>query len=265
VQVSCTPASGSAFPLGQTIVSCVASDQLDRRHSCTFSVTLRGRPFGVQRITAFGDSVTEGQNGQALDTVGWLVVDTANAYPTFLQLAFDRDYPGQGITVSNRGYGGFTALRLETEKLAGDLARDRPQALLLLEGYNDLFGLSGAAGAAAAALVADSLRRQIGTARAAGVGHVLLATLTPPGPVTGPVARALDRPTVVEANRLLSQLSAAERVPLVDLYTLFLGREAELVAGDGLHLRPAGNRVVADAFYGVLRAVVAPGALRSGQ
>ncbi|WP_298821575.1 HYR domain-containing protein, partial [uncultured Chloroflexus sp.] len=40
VAVTCAPASGSVFPLGETTVSCVASDAAGNRASGSFTVTI---------------------------------------------------------------------------------------------------------------------------------------------------------------------------------------------------------------------------------
>ena len=50
--VTCTPASGSAFPLGTTPVTCVASNELGYTNSCSFTVTVNGFPplLGVARL-----------------------------------------------------------------------------------------------------------------------------------------------------------------------------------------------------------------------
>ena len=62
VAVSCTPASGSTFPVGTTTVTCSASDHLGYRRTATFAVTVNPLPqiswSGVlQPINADGSSV----------------------------------------------------------------------------------------------------------------------------------------------------------------------------------------------------------------
>src|SRR5688572_3544033 len=63
VNVTCVPASGSAFPIAETIVTCTAVDAMARQASCTFPVTIRHRELALTTFVAFGDSMTEGQNG----------------------------------------------------------------------------------------------------------------------------------------------------------------------------------------------------------
>jgi lysophospholipase L1-like esterase len=43
---------------------------------------------------------------------------------------------------------------------------------------------------------------------------------------------------------------------LSDPYPLFLGHEAEYVDEDGLHLRPAGNQVLAETFFAAIKRAI---------
>jgi len=47
-----------------------------------------------------------------------------------------------------------------------------------------------------------------------------------------------------------------ENAILVDAYPQFLGHEAEYVDIDGLHLRPAGNDVLARVFFSGIKAAI---------
>src|SRR5262245_52502062 len=59
VTVSCTPASGEAFPIGSNVVICQATDARQRTASCSFTVTVTAPPrIMVTRFVAFGDSMT---------------------------------------------------------------------------------------------------------------------------------------------------------------------------------------------------------------
>ena len=91
VNVSCSPASGTRFPIGETTVSCTATDGLNRQASCQFNVTVARAP-QLQRVRfmAFGDSITAGEvtfpGSTALGpTSGKLVIVPSAAYPTVLQ------------------------------------------------------------------------------------------------------------------------------------------------------------------------------------
>lgn len=254
VNVSCTQTSGASFPLGPTSVSCTASDAQARQAACSFKVTLTALALGVKKFETVGDSLTLGENGQPT------FIDTPNAYPTRLQALFDSTYPGQGVTVINRGVGGE---RVETtrDKLPGILASDRPEAVLLLTGYNNLTGPCGIglsnsfACGEATEEVAFGVRDCIREVKESPVGvrYILVSTLTPPGPVG---SKRIERDAIVEANRKIRQMVASEQATLVDTYPLFVGHEAEYVSIDGLHLKPAGYQAIADAFFAVIKTTV---------
>ena len=65
VLVSCSPQSGGSFPLGNTTVNCTATDAARQQATCSFQVTLRSILSRASTFVAFGDSVTEGENGLA--------------------------------------------------------------------------------------------------------------------------------------------------------------------------------------------------------
>jgi lysophospholipase L1-like esterase len=243
--LACTPASGSEFSLGATTVTCRGRDRLGREASCGFVVTLQPSTLGVKTFVAFGDSVTEGQNALPEPGVMPLFVDVANAYPTKLQGKFDADFPGQGITTINEGRGGERATD-GVSRLAGVLAQQKPGALLLLDGYNDLLNDQQAA----VQPVANAIRDMVRIARAAGVAHVFVSTITPSRPG---LLRTIPSAIIVETNFLIRQVVASEGVVLVDAYDAFFGQESVLVGADGLHLTPAGNEVLAAAFYTAIR------------
>lgn len=252
VTSSCSPASGSAFPIGTTLVTCVATDSVGQRRTCAFSVTLTPLRLNAVTFLAFGDSLTEGQNGNAIVgpcslDAGVQCVDTANAYPTVLARLLKDEFPTQNVSVVNAGIGGE---RVEEglARLPGVLAQQRPDALLLLEGFNNL-GRDGASGVSE---IVDTLRRDIRVAKQAEVAFVFVSTLTPPGPGF----RALDRELIEEVNAELRRVVPIEGAILVDSYPLFLGRESTLIASDGLHLTPAGNQVLAESFFTAIRSTI---------
>jgi lysophospholipase L1-like esterase len=262
VDVTCTPASGSTFSLGTTPVTCSARDAQVRQAACSFSVSLKGLTLGVKRFGAYGDSLTEGQNGIPPFLA---FVDTPNAYPTKLQARFDETFPGQGIVVINRGQGGQTVERAR-DTLPGFLAADRPDAVLLLTGYNNLTepcaagSANSAACEAAIETVAFGVRDCIREVKEspAGVRFVFVSTLTPPGP-SGRLR--IDSAAIVEVNGRIRQMIAQERVTLADTYVAFLGHEAEYTSPDALHLLPAGYQAIADTFFSAIRATVPQTAL----
>lgn len=258
VTVTCNPVSGSQFRLGTTPVMCAASDAESRAATCSFNVTLTGFTLGAARFDTFGDSLTEGETGRPSFTLPFL--DPPNAYPTRLQAAFDDTYPGQGIVVINRGLSGDSVEATEM-KMRQFLPIDRPEAALLLTGYNDLTGACspGRAGSSECAGAIDKVARGLsaclGRIREANVGvrHTFLSNLTPPGP-SG--SNRIDVNAIVQANARVRQVAAVQGAVLVDSYSAFLGHEAEYVNVDGLHLRPAGYQALADAFFAAIKANV---------
>jgi lysophospholipase L1-like esterase len=241
VAVTCSPAIGAPFPIGPTNVVCTARDNLNRQAFCTFTVTLVPAAIGVEKFVAFGDSVTEGENGIASRGYRTLFIDLPNSYPTLLQNMLRERYPAQNqIEVINEGLGGERATE-SLPRLASALDRHRPQVLLLLNGYNDLLH----DGEDAANDIGEAIRDSIREARGSGVQHVLVSTLPP----SRPGKRQIATSAIEETNRFIRQVTSAEGAILVDPYPAFLGQEQQLVSDDGLHLTPAGNRVLAEMFF----------------
>ena len=169
-------------------------------------------------------------------------------------------YPGQGIVVINRGHSGDTVGRT-LEELPQNLIDDKPGAVLLLTGYNDLTGPCGPGRAKSddcengVDRVAIGVRDCIHRVKESSVGvkYTFVSTLTPPG-ATG--SNRIDGNAIVEANLRIRQVVAAEGVVLVDSYANFVGHEADYVNVDGLHLRPAGYQALADGFFAAIKTTV---------
>lgn len=263
VTVTCTPASGSAFPLGTTAVRCTASDAAARQASCNFNVTVKGLTIGVTKYLAFGDSVTEGQNGLPLG-LPLEFIDPVNSYPTKLQALLEGAFPGQGVTVLNRGIGGEPAQDARI-RLPGVLAQDRPGALTIIDGYNNLLAACKTRDvssvtpqcAAEVEVSVGALREMVRIARNAGVAHVFVGTVTPSGPHIPPVNDRRLLPAAVDLLNAKIRLQIPnEGGIVVDLYARFLGHEAEYNGPDGLHILPAGNQAIAEAFFAAIKTAV---------
>jgi len=264
VTTTCTPASGTSFNVGATAVACTAVDAASRQAQCSFTVTLTPMVVSVTKYMAFGDSLTEGENGR-FAVLGLGFIDPTATYPVKLQSLLNGEYPGQSITVSNRGKSG-EPIQDGLARLPGELAREQPGALLLLDGYNNLlgscpFGSSGTAACSQAISdvtfgIRDMIR--IGRRPEYGVKHVFVSTMTPPGPfLGGPRDRRIANDAIVRANTGITNMVRAEGATLVDTYPQFIGHEAEYIEQDGLHLRPAGNQALAESFFGVIKTTVA--------
>jgi len=254
VNTTCTPASGTAFPLGSTRVNCIARDAQAREASCSFNVALNGFALSAKKYDAIGDSLTAGENGLP----GF--VDPPNSYPTKLQALLDSYYPGQGITVLNRGESGQRIERTE-ELIPKIVSTDRPDAVLLLVGYNNLTQPCGPGLANTptcrdaidfvAVYTRDCIRRV--KESPVGVKYIFVSTLTPPGPSGG---KRIDKDAIIEVNRRVRQYISSERATLVDSHPVFVGHEGEYVSVDGLHLNPAGYQALADTFLTVIKNTV---------
>jgi lysophospholipase L1-like esterase len=218
----------------------------------------------VTKYLAFGDSLTEGQNGRA-GLRGERVVDVPNAYPTKLQSMLNVEYPGQGITVPNYGYGGEPVGDKANMLLENALVKERPGAVLLLDGYNNMFstcapGVSNTPECSQKITdVAFGIRDLIRIAKRPeyGVRYIFVSTMTPPGPFLGiPPDRRIANDAIVRANTGIANMVRSEGVILVDTYPRFVGHEAEYVDQDGLHLRPVGYQALADSFFSVIKTSV---------
>jgi len=243
------------FPIGDTTVNCSANDAIGRQATCTFVVALRHRQLPFTRYLAFGDSITAGENGRP-DGFGTFI-DIANAYPTFLQQYFTERIPAQPIVVINQGKPGEKAADSD-QRLKDQMARTRAEVLLLLEGINDLN--DGASAQAVANLVRDSIR----TAKDRGAQYVFVSTLLPVAPENcdGRIScRAKFTPpdAITATNAAIRSMVPSSGAVLVDPYDVFNANRRDYIDLDGLHLRPEGNRVLANMFWeAVVRTLPVP-------
>lgn len=203
---------------------------------------------GATRFVAFGDSITCGVESLFDSLVVLPCPSGTNGYPERLRTMLGSYSPGQAFTMTKRGYPGEWAAngvnRLKTElaelMAPSVLPAQRPQALLVLEGINDMNnGISPTRAAASVAELAQIGRLYNLT--------VLVATMpqTYENPNTGG-SNAADQ-IVPFNNEVRRLLSGVQNVHIVDLYAAF-GSNRSLVGGDGLHPTPAGYDVMAQTF-----------------
>lgn len=252
---TCTPPSGSDFPVGENKVTCVVLDAERQANTCTFSITVTVVPLlTATRFLAFGDSLTE---GKLADTT----VLPNGGYPGFLLGDLVARYTRQApIDMINKGCSGETAQAAPggglcigsgggVVRLPAELTAVGPQALLLLEGANDLAGSNG--NPAAIPPLISALQTMVESAKNRGV-VVFLATLTPTrqGSQRGGSAFA----DIPPANDQIRSLAANEHVFLVDLYQGLGNGPDPYIDTDGLHPTVQGYQKMADLFFDAIRA-----------
>ena len=181
------------------------------------------------RIVCLGDSLTAGYGVGARRC--WVALAGAESHHTFL----------------NRGVCGECAADL-LARFSSDVAFERPDAVLLLGGSNDIL-LFGARHAAA-----DSIFALAGRAAAAGIAP-LIATPPPLFPRGAPrlwgAAESPDEAAALSAGyaALLRREAAARHLPVIDFFSGFsaaLAASGPALYLDGVHLTAAGNRLMAD-------------------
>jgi lysophospholipase L1-like esterase len=189
---------------------------------------------------AFGDSLTEGQVSPAPTLLMRLVSQAA--YPGRLQAMLAARYTDQTPTVSNQGVGGEHA-EDGAPRFVRAIRNENPDAVLLLEGINDISAL-GDRGASIALSAMDAMCKEARNRRVA----VFLATLPPERDGS---TRALSRSTLDRYNEDLRRLARGEGAVVVDLAR---DLDVSAVGADGLHLTEAGYERVATLF---LQAIIA--------
>lgn len=195
-------------------------------------------------VLAFGDSITEGQNGDPpAGLCGQLLcVDVPNAYPTLLASRLQTAYVGGTITMVNAGRGGEPAIGQGETRLPAEIASSHPGALTLLHGTND------AIGGQSPAAITQALRNMIRSARSSGVTYVVVSTLLPQRPGGNP-PRGTAAAAIPGINDAIRPMVTAEGAVLVDAYASFVGHETTYLASDGLHVTPGGNQVLSQLFF----------------
>jgi lysophospholipase L1-like esterase len=245
--------SGAMFPVGVTNVQCTATDASPVSRSCTFVVNVAPPPPQISRtrFLAFGDSTT---SGEVTEPVGSLRGDTPNyrlivvpsaSYPTQLLTMLRARYTSQtsALEMFNAGLSGEWA-EDGVLRLPGVLANQRPQAVLLLEGANDLSAV-GNAGVQTAWRSIDAMAKEI---RGRGA-RVFLATLPP----SRPGLRAVPLTLIQTLNTNIRATARGEGAVLVDVYEALVSDVTRYIGVDGLHPTEAGYQKIADTFFAAVR------------
>ena len=273
INVTCSPASGSTFPVGATTVTCTATDAKQATASCNLTVTVtRPGTLTATRFLAFGDSLTFGSPGgscQVPSTAGMTFREfierdartfhsradppPPSAYPNVLRQLLASRYSSQSPVVVNSGVPGEVILDqggtndATLDRLRSELSRTGAQVLLLMEGVNDLRGFNHHV--EEVPKVIKALGDFIREARARGA-QVLLATL-PPNDAAG--CRGQHTWDMIVPNNDQLKGLAGNGVTIVDIFAAFGGEPGVFVGFDGLHATEAGYERMAQAFFATIR------------
>lgn len=257
VTVACAPPSGSTFAVGTSTVTCTATDNRQRKASCSFSVTITPAA-RIARTTfmAFGDSITSGEvtvpvTGVTPSRDGFpdfrLILVPSVAYPTVVNDQLVARYPLQSsqFRVDNQGKPGERA-QDALPRFLQVYGATRPEVVMLMEGYNDINSTeSGAASRAAA-----SINSMATEARNRG-SRVFIATLAP----SKPNGRLTIPPALVDDyNRRMRAIAAGEGAVLVDVFGALSTDINTYIGVDGLHPTEIGYRKIGETFFAAIRA-----------
>jgi lysophospholipase L1-like esterase len=248
VTTTCTPESGSLFPVGITTVACRASDTASQTASCSFSVTIAAAPqLSVTKLMAFGDSITQGVDSPPAFSGIWAPSDWPKGYPYKLNDLLRARYTDQALTVLNDGfYGEVIADGLA--RLPSEVGYYQPDVLMLLHGANDL---SGSPAEPTTTYIASRLEDMIRAARLRKSNIVIFLATFPPQ-YAG--SRGAGAPYVSTLNGKIATLATVSGVTLVDLYKDFTATGTRLIGVDGLHPTDAGYTQMATSFYNAIAA-----------
>lgn len=276
ISVTCAPPSGSTFALGSTAVTCTATDAVHRTASCSFAavVALPSPRLAVTTILAFGDSITEGEVPVAGEfSVRPLFVMPDASYPANLTSLLAARYTAQGasrldsfalgaenttncttdpplvttsgIVVINAGCLGERAEDAATLARFNDkIAAYHPDAVLLLEGVNDL---NAAAPDASIAAGVDGVGALIAAARGRDL-PVLVGTLLPQ--VSNELTHGGTPDLVAPFNAQLVPVAVGAGARVVDLYSDIATDVTDWISPyDGLHPTAAGYEEIARVWF----------------
>jgi|SRR5579862_4062278 len=215
---------------------------------------------GVHRIVTLGDSIT--QAGGAPD-----------GYVTLIHKYLDALYPSQPIEVVNAGISGHKSTDMD-ERFQRDVVDHHPDLVTINVGVNDVWhayrdfanGVDHPEGDLPAGvglpLYREKVTSMIQAAKAANIRVVLVSPTVIYENLDSPENHRLD--TYVAAMR---DLARANDCLFVDLnrefkecireYQKLAGHEGKLLTVDGVHMNPAGNRLMA---YAILRGFGIPDA-----
>jgi lysophospholipase L1-like esterase len=253
VTVTCMPASGTEFKNGTTTVACEAVDSRAHKASCSFSVVVTPVPQLLKtRFMAFGDSITEGKTSLVGSTAIEVPSGTSNFGTSYVEKLYAKlaaRYQDQTVTIIAEGKANEEAGEGKL-RLSGALATYNPDALLLLEGVNELLHTTDPTKMQDAVTSAlNALRMMCVTARSRGV-KVYIATLLPLDPAKG---RSTQAPAALTLNALIRTMAPQEGATLVDLGAAI---PLSMIGNDGLHPMPEAYSVIADEWMKAIQSTL---------
>jgi lysophospholipase L1-like esterase len=197
------------------------------------------RALGVTRYLAFGDSITWG--AMSAWNASFIFAAANGGYPERLQVGLNAYHAPQQFVVFNEGLPGELAVNA-LSRFRSVLTSRRPEAVLLLEGVNDI------SNDAAPARVASALFQMVDAATALGVPTVV-ATMYQTYSEVDPDGhyRSNGAGLVPALNAEIRRLATGRlNVHVLDLEPLM--RDRSLIGADGIHLTDSGHETLASAF-----------------
>jgi len=251
IQTTCTPASGSAFPVGTATVGCVATGSAaGQQAACSFAVTVTRPPqLSVERFMAFGDSITFGIKSDPAGFLAYSEPEPSHSYPNQLRSLLGARYAGQVFTIANEGEPG-EKIDAGLARLPSELALAAPDVLLLLHGANDLIADPRLG---TTDYIASKLRDMVRTAKARVPNIKVLLATWPPQFIGTPPHRGAGAEYVPALNQKISVVALAEGATLVDLYVPLSADVKRYVGADGLHPTEQGFALMAQTFAAVIQ------------
>ena len=218
----------------------------------------------MPQILCFGDSITYGSLD--FEGSGWYgelrrhMDGLRSANPEFYALTYNLGVPGEATD------GLLERFALETE--ARFSLRQKEEAVFIFQfGANDACVIpSTGKFRVEKEQYIKNLRTVVEQARNFG-GAILFLNITPV--IDRITENQLDKDKsrknayVNEYNQALADFCAESQAPLIDISSLFIGDEDELISADGLHPTTKGHRVIADAVIPAVTKALAASAAPS--
>jgi lysophospholipase L1-like esterase len=203
------------------------------------------RAIGVTRFVAFGDSITWG--AQSAYDPRYIFAAASGGYAERLHAGLNAHHAPQQFVVFNEGVPGEWATDPRTlPRLRAAIVNRQAQAVLLLEGINDLNNGAGVSRTIAGLGQLVTAATSMGVPVAIATMYQTYVSTAPDGSV-----RTNAASEVPAFNAQIRQLAVGRpNVLLVDLEPVM--RNRAYVGNDGIHLTDAGYEVMASTFLAAI-------------